>query len=221
MRIKHYSVRHLTNMSQISYNVGTRELKMTTVELIRNYLSEKLPVGTPFKAELFSALAPSESVRKALTRMANSGELTRIARGVFVCPEKSKYGPVPPSLAKVIQAKTNGEQVQVHGAEAALQFGLSTQVPMRPIYLTTGPSRRFKFGGLTIGLKHVSPHKIAAGKAGVALSALWYLGPKHLTLKALNRIKSGLSESEYKELKKLYMPAWMSDAIVSYERKAA
>jgi len=34
-------------------------------------------------------------------------------------------------------------------------------MPMQPVYLTTGSTRRLKFGKLLITLKHTSPRKLA------------------------------------------------------------
>ena len=41
-----------------------------------------------------------------------------------------------------------------NGAAAANALGLTTQVPMRAVYLTSGPSRRLKLGAQMIEIRH-------------------------------------------------------------------
>ena len=63
--------------------------------------------------------------------------IQRIARGVFVRPKQSRFvGNVMPDVSSVVQviAKEHGETIQVHGAEAARRFNLSTQMPTTPVY---------------------------------------------------------------------------------------
>ena len=78
---------------------------------------------------------------------------------------------------KVVEAmaKNTNEIIQVSGAEAARQLGLSTQVPAQPIFLTTGQSRRFNIGILEVTLKQDSRKKIHfhESKAGLAIRQLW------------------------------------------------
>jgi hypothetical protein len=76
-----------------------------------------------------------------------------------------------------------GGPIEVHGAEAARRFGFSAQMPVRPVYYTTGPSRRIEYSGIPIILKHVSPRKLVAPgtNVGLAISALWYLGEPRRT----------------------------------------
>jgi hypothetical protein len=126
-------------------------------------------------------------------------------------------GEVPPEPSKVAEviAGEFGETVQVHGAEAARQMGLSTQVPTKPIFYTTGPNRRFYLGKLEVVLRHISPRKLAlVGRpAGIALIALWYLGKHAVTLATLEQIRSRLEPPEFEKLRSATssMPAWMSE----------
>jgi hypothetical protein len=121
-------------------------------------------------------------------------------------------------------AKANGP-IEIHGAEAARRFGFSTQMQVRPVYYTTGPSRRIQYGGMPIVLKHISPRKMVAPgtNVGLAVSALWYLGKEQVGPETFAKIRKQLSEADYEQLKAAVpmMPAWMSDALLRHEQELA
>ena len=127
-----------------------------------------------------------------------------------------------PDTQKVIEviARNYGETIQVHGAEAARRFNLTTQVPTTPVYYTSGPSRELKIGNLTVKLKHVSPRKLrlSGTRPGLALSTLWYLGKESVNTEVLRAIRNGLSAEEFEMLKNTNMPAWMSDALHRFDK---
>ena len=88
----------------------------------------------------------------------------------------------PPSTEAVVEAieSTSGETVVASGAAEANALGLTTQVPTREVYLTSGPSRRLKLGNREVELKHGSRWQMLLGKrpAGKAIRALIWLGPE-------------------------------------------
>lgn len=189
---------------------------------------EGLPVGEPFTPAAFLEHGTRASVDQTLSRLAKAGVIERVARGVYVRPEINRFvGKVMPEPVKVVEtlARNTGAVIQVHGAEAALQFGFTTQVPVQPVFATSGSSRRVRMGKLEIRLRHASPRKLAlAGRpAGLALAAMWYLGKKELTPAAVARIQRRLPETEFQALRSVIgtMPSWMSDAIFQHEKSAA
>ena len=186
---------------------------------------KRTPRGKPFTTYSLLEFGARAAIDKALSRLASSGEIVRLTRGVYVRPEQNRFVgqvlPEPYKIAQVIAKKTN-EVVQVSGAEAARQLGLSTQVPAQPIFLTSGQSRRFKIGGLEITLKHISKRKIplSESKVGLAISAIWYLGREHATTQTIEAIKKKLSPQEFIKFvsSTKYMPAWMSNLVLQYQR---
>lgn len=181
--------------------------------------------GEPFTNKQFLKLGPRTSVDKALSRLVKEGSIERITRGVFMRPKESPFiGKTMPDISKVVEvmAKDHGETVQVHGAEAARQFKLSTQVPTIHVFYTSGPSRKLKIGKLSVVLKHTSQRKLllAGKRAGLALSALWYLGKENVNTKTLHAIQAGLSEKEFETLKNTDMPIWMNSAFEQYSKEA-
>lgn len=190
-----------------------------TAEQVRRRI-ESIPVGEPFAPSTFLECGTRASVDQALSRLVKAGTISRVARGLYVRPEISRYvGKVMPEPIKVAEsiAKSAGAVVQVHGAEAARQLELTTQIPMRSLFLTSGPSRRLRVGGNTIELRHVSPRKLAlAGRpAGLALAAMWYLGKAEVTPNVVQKIRKKLGINEFEALRSAAgtMPAWMSDVI--------
>jgi len=197
---------------------------MSTAELIRTYIESCEP-GEPFTPAALLSFGTRKAVDLELARLVKAGVLARPVRGVYIRPKRNKYvGIVQPEPIKVAMAKASGP-IEVHGAEAARRFGFSTQMPVRPIYYTTGPSRRIKYGGIPITLKHVSPRKLVAPgtNVGLAISALWYLGKEQVGPNTFAAIRKQLSQKENEQLKAAVplMPAWMSDALLRYERELA
>lgn len=197
---------------------------MKTAALILKCI-EHLPPGEPFTTKNFLGFGPRANIDQILSRLARSGKITRLAWGIFVRPKENRYvGKVMPEPNKVIEAyaESIGATVQVHGAEAARVFGLSTQAPTQPIYYTSGPSRKFKIGKLNFILKHVSPKKLvhAGTKVGLAISALWFLGKEQINVEVISIIQSHLNTTEKESLHSAIpsMPGWMSKVFYEYER---
>src|SRR5947209_2939780 len=93
-------------------------------------------------------LGSRAAVDQALTRLHRRGELIRVSRGVYALPIEGRYGRRLPSPYKVAEAiaRRRGEPVVRHGAAAANSLGLTTQVPVREVYLTTGANRQLEIG---------------------------------------------------------------------------
>lgn len=191
-----------------------------TAERIRHRI-EGIPPGEPFTSVGFLDCGTRASVDQTLSRLAKAGTIERVTRGIFVQPEVSRFvGKVMPEPIKVVHAiaKASGSVIQIHGSEAARQFELSTQVSMQPVYSTSGPSKRIRVGAMEIHLNHVSPHKLAlTGRpAGLALSALLYLGKKGVTPSVVDKIRHKLSAEEFEALKSCRKPSWLSDVFFKY-----
>jgi hypothetical protein len=181
-----------------------------------------IPAGQPFATRFLSDLGARDSVDKALSRMVMSGELLRVARGMYARPKHGVYMkvvmPQPEAIARAA-AESSGSEIGIHGAVALQLLGLSTQMPMQPVFLTNGPSRKIKYGNIEIRMKHVSQNKLPSGlsgKSALAYSALCYLGRNETTYEILASIRDKLSGEEYDELLRARnnMPAWLSDMLL-------
>jgi hypothetical protein len=169
--------------------VSDMNTKNSTNEAVRAF-AMSLPSVEPFVVANVLQFGTRAAVDQALTRLTKEGLIERVTRGTYMRPGKSKYvAKVLPSAAKVIKAiaSEGREVIEINGAQAAMQLGLSTQVPASQIFLTTGPSRVLTLGKTKIFLKHQSPSKfvLAGTNAGQALRALEYLGAREVTTKTL------------------------------------
>ena len=199
---------------------------MSVAEKVKSRAME-FEKGEPFTNGSFLSLGSRSAVDKALSRLVEEGGIQRAARGVYFRPKKSRFvGVVLPELSQVVRviAQDHGETIQVHGAEAARRFKLSTQMPTIPTFYTSGPSRELHIGKLRVRLMHTTSSRRlqhAGSKVGLALSALWYLGKESVSKEAISRVREGLSEEEFTALRESRMPAWMSKAIKEYSQETA
>lgn len=198
---------------------------MSTAKQITEYI-QQLPPGEMFTNAELMKYGSRVNVDQILSRLVKAKKLTRVARGFFAKPKISRYVgevlPEPGEIAATI-ARNSGEVIVPHGAEAARQLQLSTQVPAKPIFLTSGTTRHIKIGATEIVLKHVSPRKIVKPGtiAGLVISALWYLGKKQTSAKTIDQVKSKLSPNEFQEVLANVpsMPNWMADVFYYYQKE--
>ena len=118
-------------------------------------LAQGLPEGAPIAAKTLLHMGHRAAVDQALSRLVRRGHLLRASRGLYVRPVETRYGVRAPSVERVVEAiaSQRGESVASSGAAAANALGLSSQVPVRAVYLTSGPSRKLKLGAQIVELK--------------------------------------------------------------------
>lgn len=201
----------------------TYEAKMKEIKFIQNHIN-KIPKGLPFAMKSIEGQISYTNLRQILSRLVKTGEVMRATRGIYVRPKELPYlGKVLPEPEEIIKtiAQQTGEIIALHGAEAAHRLNLSTQVPIQPIFYTTGNSRRIKLGNLEIILKHISPSKLVnpGTVTCLVISALWYLGKHETNQKIIKKIKQRIKPEEFLLLLKhtKNMPAWMSELFKPYK----
>jgi hypothetical protein len=177
--------------------------------------------GGVFTPADFLGLGTRPAVDQALSRLVKGGKLRRLARGLYdfpkTHPQFGNLSPAPDDVA-VALARETGSAVQVAGARAANQLGLSTQVPAKSLYLTDGPPRRVVLGKRVVDLRHASPkHLIAPGSpVGTVIQALRHVGPVGAADVAQVATQR-LSFNDKKMLASIAIraPAWMRTTLVS------
>ncbi len=202
---------------------------MTISKQVKSHIA-KLPAGKAFTTASLYSFAVPDTVRKTLGRLAKSGEIKRLAPGVFAKPKQTRFGPLLPSPREAIKAiaKSTGEIIAPHGAEAALKLQLSTQVPMKLVLYTSGKSREIKIHNQVVSLRHISPRKLVAPNTvpGLVITALWYLGQRHVTVASIQTIARIIESNDLTKVFGLieYMPNWMANVFHQYQdeiKKAA
>lgn len=189
----------------------------TVAERILQY-ARALPEGTLIGAKDALHLGSRAAIDQALKRLLERNELMRLAQGFYVLPVKTRFGVRAPEAEKVVQAlaSTRAETIVPHGAAAANALGLTTQVPTKLIYLTSGPDREFKLGAQTVEMRHAPDWMLLPTKpaAGQAIRALDWLGERQAN-EALQTLKQKLSENTLQDLVavRAALPSWMSKSI--------
>ena len=180
--------------------------------------ARSLPEGALISAKEFLHLGSRAAVDQALKRLHERNELMRLGQGIYVLPVKTRFGTRAPAAEKVIErfAATRAETIVPHGAAAANMLGLTTQVPVKLVYLTSGPNRQFKLGAQVVEMKNAPQWMLLPNQpgAGEAVRALAWLGRSHV-MEALTKLKQELPQSVLQELIALRpaLPAWMSKSI--------
>lgn len=180
--------------------------------------AQSLPEGGLVSPKEFLHLGSRAAVDQAFSRLAKEGKLLRVARGTYVTPVSSRFGTRAPAPEKVVQslATQSGEVLTPHGANAANALGLTLQVPIREVYLTSGRSRKLKLGRSEVTVKHAPGWMLALGssQAGAAVRALAWMGPSHVR-ESLAALRRTLSPTEWQVLTsaRAGLPSWMARAI--------
>ena len=174
--------------------------------------------ATPICPTVLLHLGSRAAVDQALSRFARGGQLMRICQGVYMRPVETPFGWRAPSLDKVVAELADlwGETIVPGGASAANILGLTTQVPVQSVYMTSGPNRRLQLGAHTVQLRHAPRWQLAApySAAGVVIRALAWLGPGEVA-DGLTHIAPGLSGEDFDKLARAraIMPAWMAEPV--------
>jgi hypothetical protein len=177
-----------------------------------------LPEGSTLVAKTLLHLGGRAAVDQALSRMARTGHLLRASRGVYVLPVKGRFGTRAPEVSKVVGewAAQRGETVVGHGAGAANALGLTTQVPVRQIFLTSGRSRKLKLGAQTVELRHAPPWQLIfpGQPAGDVIRSLAWLGPSGSEA-ALKKLRRKLPASALQEVAnaRARLPTWLAGQV--------
>ena len=180
--------------------------------------AQSLPEGGLLSPKEFLHLGSRAAIDQSLSRMAREGKLLRVGRGSYALPIQGRFGVRPPSSESVMEAleSASGETVVASGAAEANFLGLTTQVPTREVYLTSGPSRRLKLGNREIELKQGNRWQMLLGKrpAGKAIRALIWFGPEQAP-KILEILRSKLSIQEWEAIHqaRARLPSWMAKAV--------
>ncbi len=180
--------------------------------------AKQLPEGTPLVAKGLLHLGTRAGVDQALSRLAKREKLIRAGRGIYFLPVTGRFGTHSPSVGLAIKelAAQRGETIVPNGGAAANWLRLTTQVPIRYVYLTSGRSRTLMFGKQKVELLHAPSWQLrfANRPAGKAIRALDWLGPDHAE-KALKTLRKTLPSAEFKDMVAAapQLPTWLAQVI--------
>lgn len=177
----------------------------------------------PVDSVLFRSDYPeyhSEFVGSTLAELSESGVLFKMAQGIYVKPQKSRFGLVLPSIEKIVQAIAMRDNAEVlpSGTTALNALGLSTQIPMNYSYLTSGSERTIKLANRQVVLKRGVPKNFCYKTRLIALltQALRALKQENIGDSEIQIIRELIAKETDKEsLAKDVdaMPGWMKRII--------
>jgi hypothetical protein len=157
--------------------------------------------GSLFFTEDFLAFGSAKAVAKALERLVNKKIITRVTRGIYarieIHPLLGSLMPPAEDVAEAIRRRDKARIVPT-GIAALNALGISTQVPMKIVYLTDGSARKIFVGKRSIQFKKTSPKNLAAiGKiSGLVIQALKEIGKDQYTDEEIITILKHLEKEE-------------------------
>lgn len=179
---------------------------MQSVEYKVEKTIKSKPRGSLLFPEDFNQKGSAESVRKALQNLKERGIIKSIAHGIYVRPVIDEYiGEVLPTAEEVAKAIAKRDRIKLvpTGAYALHALGLSTQIPLKLVFLTDGAPRTIEVGKRTIKLKKTTPRNLKArGEiSSLVIQALREIGKDNATAEEQVKIIELLQNEDPADLK--------------------
>lgn len=193
------------------------------IETSKNKIQTKISkssFGEMFFLDDFSKYGSSDNIRKVLSRLENEGLVERLTHGIYLKPKKDlllgKIYPTVDEIAKQI-AKRDKARIAPTGVLALYLLGLTTQIPLKAVYLTDGSQREIKIGNRTIQFKKTVPKSFAIKDELLHLivQAFKEIGQKEITDDFFNQIKPSILHLNEQVIQKQlkYAPVWIQKII--------
>lgn len=174
---------------------------MSNHEFIETEILNK-PSGSVFVASDFVDSASYDNIRQIFSRLENEGKIRRILPGIYDRPEYSNViqeysAPDPNRVAHAI-ARKNNWQITPSGNAALNLLGLSTQVPARWEYISSGPSNEYQIDNTTLSLIHRADKELTgmSPKTALIIQAIKAIGKDYVSDAVVNKISEQLESQE-------------------------
>lgn len=165
---------------------------MVLTKEIRNIIERNGP-GRLYMVQDFAGLNNDGLVTRALSRLENEGMLIRLAQGLYLYPERNKYGILFPTIEKIAYAIAEKDKARIipSGLTALNRLGLSTQVATNAVYITDATARELAIGNRKIIFKRAAPRNFAykSDLFPMVVAAMKELGKDGVTDEHLKIIK--------------------------------
>lgn len=187
---------------------------------------QETPKGSVLFVSDFLDLGNPDSIKKALYRLTNEKSLlVRLAHGIYLLPKTDQeLGILYPSTEEIAKAIARRDKARIipTGVYALNRLGLSTQVPMKIVYLTDGATRSIKIGKRTISFKRTSPKNLmTTGEIStLAIQALKEIGQNNVDDDILKQLKVVLKKETQENIlhdAKL-APAWINKILTKFAK---
>ncbi|MDR6218776.1 hypothetical protein [Deinococcus soli (ex Cha et al. 2016)] len=202
-----------------------RPAGQVTPEYVQALLEALFPPGYPFSRAMIPYALPHRELTLALRRLTRAGHLCAATRRVHYRPAPSPLSrPRQPGALLVARAHLYPHVVSPRGDEALELLGLRTPKsrPGPHTFISTAAQQTFLYGAQPIQIRKVPPDVLAlgSGPAGLALSALYYLGRDTATRSTVRDIQRALPTQEWDVLaahagQTDRMPGWLRELILA------
>ena len=151
--------------------------------------------GRCWSSSDFAEFGSRLAISQALSRLEKRGELISPFRGYYCVPRRSKLLDelLPPDYKELAYAiaRHYGWQVLPCGDILLNELGLSTQVPVKYSFVSTGPYRDYDVDGTSIEFKHSANREMFNMSAEVAtvVQAIKTLGVNGMTDVCCSRLR--------------------------------
>jgi len=181
---------------------------------------ESAPDGTLFIASDFHKIENTNAIHVYMKRLIDQKVLIKYSRGIYQKPKfntklNSFISPTLMETAETI-ARNNNWTIIPTGETALNGLGLSTQIPNKLVYVTTGPNKKYVINNRSIEFKHsfrISEIMTKHQKVAIAFQAFRSLGKNYINDIEANRFSTRFTDSELTELKDLALKStrWISE----------
>lgn len=172
--------------------------------------------NTLYMVRDFADLNNDGLVTRALSRLEDEGMLVRLSQGVYLYPQRNRFGILKPSIDDIAIAIANKDRARIipSGLTALNKLGLSTQVTMNAVYLTDATARTIKIGNRTIVFKRSAPRNFAykTDVFPLVVSAMKEIGEPNITEENIAIIMAVIDKCEDKDAIKhdyCIAPGWI------------
>lgn len=181
---------------------------------------KKSSKGKIFFADDFAKFGSPENIRKVLSRLEKEGLLERLTHGIYLVPKKDELlGTLYPTTEEIAVeiAKRDKARIAPTGTLALYQLGLSTQIPLKAVYLTDGAQRIIAIGNRSIQFKNTVPRNLAIKDHLLMLivQALKEIGQHKINESHLEKLKPFALQVDPEVLKSQskFAPVWVQKII--------
>jgi len=175
-----------------------------------------------FFTEDFRQYGTASAVKVALHRLVKRNILSRLGRGIYAQPEYSKLLNLEllPDIEKIAKAIAKRDRAKIipTGSYALHALGLSTQVPMKLVYMTDATARKVMIGNTEIVFKRTAAKNLSykSELCMLVVQALKEIGNGKVSKEEELKVVDLLNKEEYHKLKHdiAIAPQWIAEIMV-------
>lgn len=177
--------------------------------------------GTIFISSDFADIADTETIRRNLNRLTQTGMIRRILKGVYEKPKYSQlldeYVAADPDAVAKAMARSYHWTIAPCGNTALNLLGLSTQVTAVWSYISDGPYKTYEWDSTKIEFKHRTNKEITglSYMTSLVIQALKTLGKTNVTPEIIHTLSGKLTDSDKEAMLKEATEStdWVYDTI--------